>query len=57
MMISQEKKIVTAVPDLTDFPLDWLAELDASPLAYSIGLYRERLKENGVPLSSFNARI
>jgi hypothetical protein len=56
-MISQEKKIVTAVPDLTDFPLDQLTELDASPLAHSIALYRERLKENGVPLSSFNARI
>jgi hypothetical protein len=57
IMISQEKKIVTAVPDLTDFPLDQLTELDASPLAHSIALYRERLKENGVPLSSFNARI
>jgi hypothetical protein len=57
IMTSQEKKIVTAVPDLTDFPLDQLMELDASPLAYSIALYRERLKENGVPLSSFNARI
>jgi hypothetical protein len=56
-MDSQENKIVTTVPDLTDFPLDWLAELDTSPLAHSIGLYRERLKENGVPLSSFNARI
>jgi hypothetical protein len=26
-MTSQEKKIVTAVPDLRDFPLDRLAEL------------------------------
>jgi hypothetical protein len=56
-MTSQEKNIVTAVPDLRDFPLDRLAELGASPLAHSIALYRERLKENGVPLSSFNARI
>ncbi len=56
-MTSQEKKIVTAVPDLRDFPLDRLAELGGTPLAHSIALYRERLKENGVPLSSFNARI
>lgn len=56
-MTSQEKKIVTAVPDLRDFPLDRLAELGASPLARSIALYRERLKGNGIPLSSFNARI
>jgi hypothetical protein len=56
-MTSQEKKIVTAVPDLRDFPLDRLAELGTSPLAHSLALYRERLKENGIPLSSFNARI
>ncbi len=56
-MSSQEKIIVTAVPDLRQFSLDQLAELGASPLAHSIALYRERLKENGVPLSSFNARI
>lgn len=45
------------VPDLTDTRLDQLAELGTSPLAHSIQLYRERLKKNGVPLSSFNARI
>ena len=56
-MTSQEMKIVTTVPDLRDFPLDRLAELGGTPLAHSIALYRERLKENGVPLSSFNARI
>lgn len=54
---SQEKVIKTVIPDLRDIPLDRLAELGASPLAHSIALYRERLKENGVPLSSFNARI
>lgn len=47
----------TAVPDLTDVSLDQLAELGDTPLAHSIALYRERLKKNGVPLSSFNARI
>jgi hypothetical protein len=54
---SQDKAINTVIPDLQDIPLDRLAELGASPLAHSIALYRERLKENGVPLSSFNARI
>jgi hypothetical protein len=47
----------TVIPDLRDIPLDQLAELGATPLAYSIALYRERLTKNGVPLSSFNARI
>ena len=56
-MTSQEQIMVTAVPDLGTFPLDRLAELGGTPLAHSIALYRERLKENGVPLSSFNARI
>jgi hypothetical protein len=56
-MTSPEKTIVTTVPDLRDFPLEQLAELGVSPLAHSIALYRERLKENGLPLSSFNARI
>lgn len=54
---SQVKAINTTIPDLRNIPLDRLAELGASPLARSIALYRERLKENGVPLSSFNARI
>jgi hypothetical protein len=44
----------TAVPDLRGIPLD---QLGATPLAHSIALYRERLKKDGVPLSSFNARI
>jgi hypothetical protein len=44
----------TAIPDLTDIPLD---SLGGTPLARSIALYRERLKDGGVPLSSFNARI
>ena len=56
-MTSQEQGIKTVIPDLRNIPLDRLAELGASSLALSIVLYRERLKENGVPLSSFNARI
>jgi FXSXX-COOH protein len=57
MMPSQEKDIETIIPDLRDIPLDRLAELGSSALAHSIALYRERLRENGVPLSSFQARI
>jgi hypothetical protein len=55
--MTTQQDVKTAIPDLRDFPLDRLAELGATPLAHSIALYRERLKENGVPLSSFNARI
>ncbi len=56
-MISQEKDIVTIIPDLRNIPLDRLAELGTSTLVESIMLFRQRVKENGVPLSSFNARI
>jgi hypothetical protein len=56
-MTSQEKDIETVVPDLGDIPVDRLAELGSSALAHSIALYRERLRENGIPLSSFQARI
>ena len=52
-----QQALKTAIPDLTDVSLDQLAETGGTPLAYSISLYRERIKKNGVPLSSFNARI
>jgi hypothetical protein len=54
---SQDKVLSTIIPDLRTIPLDRLADLGASPLAHSIALYRERLREDGIPLSSFNARI
>lgn len=57
IMISQEKDIETTIPDLRDIPVNRLAELGSSALAHSIALYRERLRENGIPLSSFQARI
>lgn len=57
VMISQEKDIETLIPDLRDLPVGRLAELGSSALAHSIALYRERLRENGIPLSSFQARI
>ena len=56
-MTLQEQELKSVLPDLRDLPLDRLAELGDSALAHSIALYRERLKENGIPLSSFNARI
>jgi hypothetical protein len=57
VMTSQEKDIPTVIPDLRDLPVDHLAELGSSALANSIARYRERLRENGIPLSSFQARI
>jgi hypothetical protein len=57
MVTSQEKDINTVIPDLKDIPVDRLAMLGSSVLAHSIALYRERLKEHGIPLSSFQARI
>jgi hypothetical protein len=56
-MAVSENDIETVIPDLRDIPADRLAELGSSALAHSIALYRERLRENGVPLSSFQARI
>jgi hypothetical protein len=56
-MTSQEKDLQTVIPDLRDLPVDRLAELGSSALAQSIALYRQRLRENGIPLSSFQARI
>lgn len=56
-MTSQEQAIKTLIPDLRNIPADRLAELGSTALAHSIALYRERLKESGIPLSSFQARI
>jgi hypothetical protein len=51
-----DKPAAFETPDLRDIPLDQLAE--ARPvLAAAVALYRERLKETGVTLSSFQARI
>lgn len=45
---------VTELPDLTDVPLD---EIPSPGLARAVELYRERLRQTGETLSSFNARI
>jgi FXSXX-COOH protein len=56
-MSLHKQELNSVIPDLRDLPLERLAELGDSVLAHSIALYRQRLKETGVPLSSFNARI
>jgi FXSXX-COOH protein len=55
--MSPQQELNFVIPDLRELPLERLAELGDSVLAQSIALYRQRLKETGVPLSSFNARI
>lgn len=47
----------TLIPDLRNIPVDRLAELGGAALAHSIALYRRRLKDGKLPLSSFQARI
>jgi FXSXX-COOH protein len=56
-MSLQEQDLNSVVLDLRDLPLERLAELGDSVLAHSIDLYLQRLKETGVPLSSFSSRI
>jgi hypothetical protein len=56
-MTPQDKDVESVIPDLRDLPSDRLAELGSSALARSIALYRQRLRETGIPLSSFQARI
>lgn len=56
-MTSKKQGHESAIPDLRALPLDQLAELGGSALAQSIILYRRRMNENCVPLSSFNSSI
>jgi FXSXX-COOH protein len=56
-MSLQKQELSSVIPDLRELSLERLAELGDSVLAHSIALYRKRLKETGVPLSSFGARI
>jgi hypothetical protein len=56
-MSLQQQELNSGVPDLREFSLERLAELGDSVLAHSIVQYRQRLKETGLPLSSFQARI
>lgn len=54
-MNSDDEDLNTTIPDLSDIPLDKLREIGGSPLAQSVALYRKRLREHGMPLSSFQA--
>lgn len=56
-MSLQQEDLKSVIPDLRDLSLERLAALGDSVLAHSIALYRQRLKETGVPLSSFTSRI
>jgi hypothetical protein len=56
-MTSTKQAQGSAIPDLRAVPLDRLAELGGSALAQSIILYRRRMNENCVPLSSFTSSI
>jgi len=56
-MSLQKQELNCVMPDLRELSLEQLAELGDSVLAHSIALYRQRLKETGVPLNSFTARI
>lgn len=47
--------INSGIPDMRGLPLDQITELGDSVLANSIAQFRERLNENGVPLSSFSS--
>jgi hypothetical protein len=55
--MSPQQELNSVIPELHDLSLERLSELGDSVLAHSIALYRQRLKETGVPLSSFQARI
>jgi FXSXX-COOH protein len=56
-MSLQKQELTSVIPDLRQLSLEQLAELGDSVLAHSIALYRQRLKETGVPLSSFASSI
>jgi hypothetical protein len=49
--------IDSAIPDLRESPFELPAELRETALAKAIDLYRERLKADGLPLSSFSSGI
>ena len=54
---TESPAIATDIPDLREIPADRLAELGGSALAQSVWEYLKRIKEHGIPLSSFQARI
>lgn len=53
-MKAPEQAIPTLIPDLRNLRID---QIQSGALAEAIKAYRKRLKERGIPLSSFQARI
>jgi hypothetical protein len=49
--------VETVIPDLSAIPVSELGKQGGPGLARAIVEYRKRLRETGVPLSSFQARI
>jgi FXSXX-COOH protein len=56
-MSLERQDLNSVIPDLRDLSLERLAGLRDSVLAHSIELYRQRLEEIRVPITSFNAKI
>jgi len=54
-LLNQELRSIN--PDLRDVPLDQLADSGNSVLEHSFALYRQRLEEDGLLLSSFQSNI
>ena len=52
--MTTDQDIETVIPDLSAIPVD---KIPSGALASAIKTYRERMKSEGVPLSSFQARI
>lgn len=57
MNLKKQEQHGAAIPDLRRIPLDRLDEMGGSALQQSIILYRRRMNETSVPLSSFNSHI
>jgi FXSXX-COOH protein len=56
-MSLQSQELNSVLPDLRELSLERLAELGDSVLAHSLSLYRERLKETGMPLNAFSSSV
>lgn len=57
MNLKKQEQHGAAIPDLRHIPMDRLDEMGGSALKQSIMLYRRRMNEASVPLSSFNSSI
>lgn len=53
----EQEPLVSALPDLHGVPLERASEEGGAVLAAAEELYRQRLKQVGEPISSFNSSI